>query len=98
MYEINGICYAGEKTADIKIVSAKVLIGGMMLIEFNSGEKRIWDPQEETGSVFLPLREIEVLEKFEIFHGVLTWQNGTIDIAPETLYDHSYEYNSCGIA
>ena len=29
-----------------------------------------------------------------IFHGVMTWDNGEIDIAPETVYAESYPYES----
>jgi len=32
------------------------------------------------------LKDEKVLEDFNIFHGVMTWMNGDIDIAPETMY------------
>lgn len=94
MYIVDGICYAGEKTDSIKISEAKVLRGGMLLVAFSTGEKRLFDTTELTGSAFAPLRDEKVLSDFTIFHGVLTWQNGEIDIAPETVYDMSYPYNS----
>ena len=27
-----------------------------------------------------------------VFHGVITWNNGEIDIAPEYVYEESYAY------
>ena len=33
-------------------------------------------------------------EDFNIFHGVMTWMNGDIDIAPETMYADSYPYTA----
>ena len=28
-----------------------------------------------------------------IFHGVITWKNGEIDVAPEAVYQNSYPYS-----
>ena len=30
--------------------------------------------------------------KPEVFHGIITWNDGEIDIAPETVYADSYAY------
>ena len=35
---------------------------------------------------------------FTIFHGVMTWMNGEIDIAPETMYADSYPYTSRNVS
>jgi hypothetical protein len=43
-----------------------------------------------TGSAFEPLKKEEIFQKFSIFHGVITWKNGEIDIAPEMVYEISY--------
>ena len=32
-----------------------------------------------------------------LFHGVITWNNGEIDIAPETVYRDSYAYEEMAI-
>ena len=45
-----------------------------------------------TGSAFEPLKDEKTLADFTIFHGVMTWMNGEIDIAPETMYADSYPY------
>lgn len=94
MYIIDDICYAGEATPDIKVKEATVLRGGMLLITFSTGEQRLFDTTLLTGSAFEPLKDEKTLADFTIFHGVMTWLNGEIDIAPETMYVDSYPYTS----
>ena len=43
MYIKDDICYAGELQENIKVTEAKPLRGGMMLITFSTGEKRLFD-------------------------------------------------------
>ena len=42
MYVLNDICYAGEMKEGIKVTEAKPLRGGMMLVTFSTGEKRLF--------------------------------------------------------
>lgn len=93
MYELNGICYAGKCDECIKIIEAQVLCGGMMLVTFSTGEKRLFDTTLLKGTAFEPLQNEDILKNFELFHGVLTWNDGEIDIAPETVYEESYSYD-----
>ena len=46
------------------------------------------------GSAFKPLEDENVFNNPTLFHGVITWNNGEIDIAPETVYRDSYAYDS----
>ena len=46
----------------------------------------------EIESTFEPLSKAEVFNNPEIDHGVVTWNEGQIDCAPEYMYEHSYEY------
>ena len=94
MYIVNGICHAGNDLEDIRVKEALPLRGGMMLVTFTSGEKRIFDTTSLTGSAFEPLRNEDIFKNVSIFHGVMTWDNGKIDIAPETVYAESYPYES----
>ena len=94
MYIIDDVCYAGEVTPDIKVKEATVLRGGMLLLTFSTGEQRLFDTTLLTGSAFEPLKDEKTLADFTIFHGVMTWLNGEIDIAPETMYVESYPYTS----
>lgn len=43
MYELDGICYAGTPTDSPRIIEAKPLVGGMLLVCFQSGERRLFD-------------------------------------------------------
>ncbi len=97
MYIINDICYAGEMQDNIMVTEAKPLRGGMMLVTFSTGEKRLFDTTLLQGSAFAPLADEKVFSNPVIFHGVITWNNGEIDIAPETVYRESYAYESVAI-
>lgn len=62
MYIIDGICYAGNDVKDIKVKEAKPLRGGMLLVTFTTGEKRLYDTTKLQGSAFEPLKNDEVLD------------------------------------
>ena len=97
MYILNDICYAGEMQEGIKVTEAKPLRGGMMLVTFSTGEKRLFDTTLLEGSAFAPLADEKIFSNPVLFHGVITWNNGEIDIAPETVYQESYAYESVAI-
>ena len=94
MSTIDDVCYAGEAAPNIKVKEATVLRGSMLLITFSTGEQRLFDATLLTGSAFEPLKDEKTLADFTIFHGVMTWMNGEVDIAPETMYADSYPYTS----
>lgn len=93
MYLKDGIIYGSERGEPIKIKSVKVLPDSIMLITFNTGETRVFDATVLTGMAFEPLKDWGVFSKPVIDHGVVTWNNGDIDCAPEYMYDHSFEYS-----
>ena len=92
MFIKNGVCYAGALEEGIRVTQVKPLRGGMMLVTFSTGETRLFDTTQLEGAAFAPLAEDEVFNNPVIFHGVITWKNGEIDIAPETVYRNSYAY------
>ena len=94
MYIQNGICYAGELQEGIKVTEVQPLRGGMMLVTFSTGEKRLFDTTLLRGSAFAPLADEKIFANPVLFHGVITWNNGEIDVAPETVYRDSYAYES----
>lgn len=98
MYIIDDVCYAGEKTQNIKINEARALRGGMLLLTFSTGEQRLFDTTLLKGSAFSPLKDEKILADFNIFHGVMTWMNGDINIAPETMYADSYPYTAQSVS
>ena len=91
MYIKDGICYAGEIVPDIEVVDAQPLYDGMMIVTFSTGEKRLFDTTKLKGPVFTSLNPT-------VSHGVITWDNGNIDISPEAVYEYSYEYTEKGIS
>ena len=97
MYILDDICYAGEMQDGIKVTEAKPLRGGMMLVMFSTGEKRLFDTTLLQGPAFAPLADEKIFSNPALFHGVITWNNGEIDIAPETVYRDSYAYESMAI-
>lgn len=94
MYIKDGICYAGELVDGIEIIEAKPLPGRMLLVTFSTGEKRLLDTTLLEGGVFKPLADEKIFNNPVIDYGTVTWNNGEIDIAPETVYELSYKYDT----
>ena len=94
MFIVNDICYAGELEKGIKVTDVKPLRGGILLVTFSTGEKRLFDTTLLNGTAFAPLAKEEIVNHPVLFHGVITWDNGEIDIAPETVYRESFAYES----
>ena len=97
MFIKNGICYAGKMEEGIKVIAVKPLMGMMMLVTFSTGEKRLFDATLLNGAAFEPLMEEIVFSSPTLFHGVITWKDGEIDVAPETVYEESYAYTENAI-
>ena len=91
MYIANGIAYANAKMQEASVKAVKPLDDMMMIVTFNSGEKRLYDATQLLAfPAFQPLKDEKIFKNVE--YGVVTWNNGEIDIAPETMYENSYEY------
>ena len=95
MYIKDGICYAGEIVPEIEVSSINILYDGMMLILFSTGERRLFDVTTlvDKGSAFAPLAEEKNRQTAKVTHGFVSLMDGSIDIAPETLYEESYKYS-----
>ena len=93
MYILNDVCYAGEMRDGIKVTEVRPLRGRMLLVTFSTGEQRLFDATLLEGSAFAPLADDRIFNNPVLFHGVITWNNGEIDIAPETVYRESYAYD-----
>ena len=98
MYIIDDVCYAGKLVSGIKVTEVKPLQGRIMLVTFSTGETRLLDTTELQGSVFKILDDEKIFSNPRIFNGVITWDNGNVDIAPEAVYEKSYKYTTQGIA
>lgn len=96
MYIKNGICYAGEAVSGIEVAAIKILDDGMLLVTFSTGETRLFDVTTllTKGNAFAPLAVEANRRSATVTHGFVSWLNGAIDIAPETLYTESYAYSN----
>ena len=90
MYIKNGIAYAGEDAPLLKVSGVRPLKNHKLWLRFNNGEARIFDFAPLLGKpAFAPLKEESVFFGVYIDYGVPVWNDGDIDIAPETLYEQS---------
>lgn len=76
----------------IEVQKVKVLEDKIMILKFTSGETRLFDATVLNGPVFEKLKDDDVFNNPVVEYGVVTWDNGKIDCAPEYMYEHSYEY------
>ena len=93
MFVNDGIAYAGEPVEGIRVVSAKVVGRLSMLVTFSTGEERVFDASALLEMpAFSPLADEPVFSAFSIEHGVVCWEGGEIDVAPERMYEMSFAY------
>jgi K+ transporter len=93
MYIINGIAYASELAPGIEVVKVIALDDMMLLLTFNTGEKRLYDATALLEyPAFRPLEDIDVFKTVKAENGIVIWLDGDIDIAPEALYKDSIAY------
>lgn len=93
MYIIDGIAYAGEPVEGIEVSHARYVGERILLVTFSTGETRLFDASCLLSMpAFEPLEDEDVLKDFRLEHGIMTWCDGDIDIAPEALCERSFEY------
>ena len=98
MYIVNGVAYAGTSLQDMRVSAVKALDDMMMLVTFASGECRLYDATQLLEyPAFQPLKDKSIFKAASIDHGVVTWLDGEIDIAPETMYANSFPYDKMAI-
>ena len=72
------------------VVSARYSDGHGIEVVFDDGRSGIVDfsGYAERGGVFARFRDMEFFRRFQINQelGILTWGDGEVDVAPETLY------------
>ena len=94
MYLFNGFVYGGEPKEPIRVAEAKALSDQMMLLTFQHGEQRLFDASVLDGPAFSSLKNADIFQAPKVEHGVVTWNDGQIDCAPEYMYEHSYTYET----
>jgi hypothetical protein len=73
----------------LEITDAEYISDYKLLVKFNNGERRVFDFAGviERYPVFAPLCDTNGFKAFAITD-TLEWDNGSIDIAPEYVYEH----------
>ncbi len=94
MYVLNDIVYAEDfSNKDIKINEIKIISELCLLITFSNGEKRIFDAKYLIKyPIYKKLEDFEVFKNAYVENGIIVWDNGSINIAPDTVYKNSYKY------
>ena len=89
MYIIDGIAYAGEPSPAIKVCGVRPLEDYQLWIRFSTGEAKVFDFKSLLSSpAFAPLADKTLFCGAYIDYGVVVWDDGNIDIAPEILYNN----------
>lgn len=87
MYIMDDIAYADDKAVLLHVVGVRIMDDYMLWVRFDNGETRIFDCKPLLKlEAFAPLSDTEVFKGAYIDCGVVTWQEGEIDLAPEYLY------------
>ncbi len=88
MYIVDDIAYASEAKDGIKIVELKVIDNLCLLLTFSSGELKIYDATELLKyPAYQKLKDFSFFKQAYIENGVVMWENGEIDVAPEEMYE-----------
>lgn len=73
----------------LDVVRVEVEPGYKLRLEFENGEKRVFDMSAYMDKrPFVKIKEISLFALAKVDYGTVVWP-GNIDIAPETLYDRS---------
>ncbi len=73
----------------IEVIAAEPLNDMKIRVTFANNETRLFDANILDGTTFEPLKNAKIFNDIKIVDGVVTWQNETIDCAPEYMYIHS---------
>ena len=87
MYIVNGIAYAGEPTPILRVSGVRPLDDFRLWVRFNNSEARVFDFKPLLAfPAFAPLANPDTFKSVYIDYGAAVWNDGEIDISPETLY------------
>ncbi len=92
MYIEDGIAYAGEREPKLAISGVRPLEDYKLWVRFNTGEAKVFDFKPLLHKpAFAPLADEALFKQVYIDYGVTVWDDGNIDIAPETLYSEGVD-------
>ena len=94
MYIIDGIAYAGEPQKPIRAKSVRALADHKLLVTFTNDEKKVYDfaPLLDM-TCYKPLQDKAVFDRAYVDCGVVCWNDGEIDISPDTMYIEGTAYS-----
>jgi hypothetical protein len=96
MYVIDDIAYAGEFRKCTKVAAVRVLENYNLLVTFASGERKIFDFEPLLDfPCYKVLKDKAVFDRVYVEYGTAVWNDGEIDIAPETLYEKGVTAEKC---
>ena len=74
----------------IWITKAEVLTNYVLNLTFNVGSYKTFDfePYIEKDGIYKPLKDKSLFNDFKLDGWTVSWADGTIDIAPEFLYEN----------
>lgn len=99
MYIVNGIAYAGNQTPALKVSGIRPLSNFRLWVRFNTSEVKIFDFKPLLKSpAFTLLEDPEMFKNVYIDYGIPVWNDGSIDIAPEMLYEKGISAEDISIA
>lgn len=82
------LCRKGSDSISIKVNKIRPMDDHELWVRFNTDKIKIFDFKPLLSApAFIPLSDQAVFNRVYLDHGVPTWNNGEIDIAPEFLYD-----------
>lgn len=93
MYVYNGIVYAGTPEKPLRVTVVEPLSDYRLRITFSTGEKKYFDvkPLLDT-ALYAPLRDEKLFNRAYLDYGVVSWNDGAIDIATNVLYADGIAY------
>ena len=92
MYELNGIVYADNPVPVLTVKSVQPLANYRLKVRFSTDEEKEVDIASLLNEpVFKVLEDVSVFNSVYVDYGTVVWNNGTIDIAPEYLYENAIE-------
>lgn len=92
MFIKDGIAYAGDASPALKICGVRPLADWKLWVRFNTGEAKIYDFKPMLNyPAFKPLLDEELFKQVYIDYGIVVWNDGDIDIAPEELYKNGVD-------
>lgn len=97
MFEIDGILYADDQKEMIRVIYAFPMDDYKIKLTFNTGEEKVYDVKALFRfPVFRVLQDAEIFKRMSVSDGTVSWLQGDLDIAPETLYEESVAVMEAG--